>query len=66
MAMAKDEIKTIIGRSPDSSDTWIMRMYFQIRNKMSPFQSEQKAIINEKLQQQFTQRKRNFTQNSSK
>lgn len=66
MAMGKDDIKSIIGRSPDNSDTWIMRMYFEIRNRMSPDQSEAKIIINEKLQQQFTQRKHAFKNNSNK
>jgi len=66
MAIAKEDIKNIIGRSPDSSDTWIMRMYFEIRNRMSPDQSEAKIIINEKLQQQFTQRKNSFKNNSNR
>lgn len=35
MATQKDKIKEIIGRSPDDSDTWIMRMYFEIFKKLS-------------------------------
>jgi len=38
---SKEEIKEIIGRSPDDSDTWIMRMYFEIRNRMSSQNSEE-------------------------
>lgn len=30
MATSKEEVKEKIGRSPDHSDTWIMRMYFEI------------------------------------
>jgi len=33
---AKEDIKEIIGHSPDDSDTWIMRMYFEIRKKLRP------------------------------
>jgi hypothetical protein len=66
LAMAKEDIKIILGRSPDHSDTWIMRMYFEIRDKMSPYQSEEKAMLSDKLQQQFTRRKNQFKNNSTK
>jgi hypothetical protein len=41
LATSKDDVKKAIGRSPDSSDTWIMRMYFVIfgiiaRNNSTP------------------------------
>lgn len=36
MATKKEEVKDFIGRSPDHSDTWIMRMYFVIRGKLVP------------------------------
>jgi phage terminase large subunit len=29
----KDKVKELLGRSPDDSDTYIMRMYFEIRSK---------------------------------
>ena len=38
MATAKEDIKVIIGHSPDASDTFIMRMYFHIMSKMLPLQ----------------------------
>lgn len=65
-AMSKEDIKAIIGRSPDASDTWIMRMYFVIRERMSPEQSEQKIFIQNTLQNQFAQRRHNFKNNSTK
>tara|TARA_R110000868_G_scaffold387646_1_gene656275 strand:+ start:586 stop:1971 length:1386 start_codon:yes stop_codon:yes gene_type:complete len=65
-AMSKDDIKAIIGRSPDHSDTWIMRMYFVIREKMLPEQSEHKIQIQNALHTQFAQRKHNFKNNSTK
>jgi hypothetical protein len=52
-ATAKDDIKEIIGRSPDASDCWIMRMYFVIMNKMLPGQSPEVARIVEQQKQQF-------------
>ncbi len=39
MATQKEDIKIAIGRSPDHSDTWIMRMYFVIMEKMIPEQT---------------------------
>jgi len=33
--MGKDEIKKIIGRSPDYSDTLMMRIYFDLKNSGS-------------------------------
>jgi hypothetical protein len=65
-AMSKEDIKAIIGRSPDASDTWIMRMYFVIREKMLPEQTEQKIHIQNTLQSQFAQRRKNFENNSTK
>ena len=36
MATEKEDVKVNIGRSPDISDTLIMRMYFVIRDKLIP------------------------------
>ena len=49
MATMKEDVKEIIGHSPDSSDTWIMRMYFVIRGKMIP----ERAEIIQKQSEQF-------------
>lgn len=53
MATTKDDIKLIIGRSPDHSDTWIMRMYFVLVEKMSPDQSEERALLLQKMHSQM-------------
>jgi hypothetical protein len=45
MATSKDDIKSIIGRSPDDSDTWIMRMYFEIRKKMRTDIGEERSAL---------------------
>lgn len=66
MVTPKEDVKAILGRSPDHSDTYIMRMYFVILNKMLPDQTAERALIVDKMQSQFSQRKHNFTQNSNK
>lgn len=52
-ATPKEDVKEIIGRSPDLSDTLIMRMYFQLREKMLPSQSEEVKRIADELESQF-------------
>lgn len=52
MATQKEDVKQAIGRSPDHSDTWIMRMYFVVMGKMLPQQSEETARA---IQQQLEQ-----------
>lgn len=66
MAMAKERVKEILGRSPDNSDTWIMRMYFEVMKKILPNQSEERSRIHEVQQEQFTRRKNNYHLNSTK
>ena len=40
MATMKEDVKALLGRSPDLSDTLIMRMYFEVKAKLVPGQSE--------------------------
>lgn len=63
---AKPDVKALLGRSPDDSDTWIMRMFFVIRSKMSPIQSEQQAQVVARQEQQFRRNSQNAEQNSNK
>ena len=53
MATQKDDIRELLGRSPDFSDTFLMRMYFVVKEKMLPNQSEEQAKISQKIQQNF-------------
>lgn len=39
MPTPKEEVRELLGRSPDHSDCFIMRIYFEIRGKMLPHQS---------------------------
>lgn len=66
MATPKEDIKDVIGHSPDDSDCYIMRMYFEIRNKMSPVQSEEKHQIISQQQTQFHRNRNNKVMNSAK
>lgn len=66
MATQKETIKEVIGRSPDNSDTWVMRMYFVIRGRMLPEQSEQGARIVNLQQARFEQTKRLQSMNSNR
>jgi hypothetical protein len=65
MPTEKDDVKAIIGRSPDLSDTLIMRMYFVIRGKLSPAQSEDRAIVRDKMQSQFRRNMERSASNST-
>ena len=66
MATQKEDVKEIIGRSPDHSDTWIMRMYFEVMEKISPFQSEEMARAVATQEQQFRINQSNFNTYSTK
>jgi len=61
MATKKEDVRELLGRSPDHSDTWIMRMYFEVRARVVP---EKK--INEQLQRVFEQNAVSQEMNSSK
>lgn len=50
MVTQKDDVKALIGRSPDRSDTWQMRMYIEIVEKISPHSSpERQSAVDEQL-----------------
>jgi hypothetical protein len=65
MATQKEDVKALLGRSPDISDTLVMRMYFQIRSRLAPEQSEEKAVIVQKIQSQFFRNEQNVTMNDT-
>jgi hypothetical protein len=62
----KEEIREILKRSPDNSDTWIMRMYFVIRNRMQPNQSEEQARVQEVQKNKMVVNQFRQGQNSTK
>lgn len=65
-ATPKEDIKEMLGRSPDDSDTWIMRMYFEVMKKLSPHQSEARARVFQEMQMNRLRTKNNQSMNSAK
>lgn len=66
MATQKADVREIIGRSPDLSDTLIMRMYFVLRDSIAPDQSEEEIRVNEAFQSRVMHTRKNQASNSSK
>lgn len=66
MATPKEDIKEAIGRSPDASDTWIMRIYFVIVSRMLPGQNPETNTLIDKQLNQFAINKSKQSLNSSK
>lgn len=66
MATHKKDVKEMIGRSPDISDTLFMRMYFVLRNKLSPYQSEEETKFINQIKQQFDKNKELQIYNSAR
>lgn len=66
VATSKDVVKDAIGRSPDDSDTWIMRMYFVIRDEVVSDDTEKRSEVKQKLKSQFNKNRGNAVFNSTK
>jgi len=66
MATQKEDVKALIGRSPDHSDTWIMRMYFEVRKKVLPNQSPEFQRLLEQQRVNFMLNKRQLSTNSTR
>jgi hypothetical protein len=65
LATLKEDVKASIGRSPDDSDTWIMRMYFVVKEHVIPEQTERDAQILNTIQNQFNRNQSEFSYNSN-
>jgi len=59
LATKKGTVKEALGRSPDDSDTWVMRMYFTIRESMTPGQSPERQNLMSKQMTQFARNRAN-------
>lgn len=66
LATQKEDVKVLLGRSPDDSDTWIMRMYFEIRGRMLPEQSAEYQALLAQQKMSFMRNKNNRGINSAK
>lgn len=66
LATAKEDVKKVLGRSPDDSDTWIMRMYFEIVRTVNPALSPELQIAVENQLNQFRRNRINLVKTSTK
>lgn len=66
LATQKDDIKALLGRSPDVSDTFIMRMYFEVKKKLVPGQSQEAQALARELSMQFAKNEANARRSSTK
>lgn len=66
MATMKEDVKEAIGRSPDDSDTWIMRAFFVIRDKMIPNKSEEYMTLQREQTNKFISNQNRQKFNSAK
>lgn len=65
-ATKKEEVREAIGRSPDHSDTFQMRMYFVVMGRMLPGQSEQASLVNNTQKNQFAMNRSRTAINSTR
>lgn len=65
MATPKEEVATAIGHSPDHSDTWIMRMYFEVRGRVTGEKSPELARLIEEQNVNFARTRKNKPMNST-
>ena len=65
-ATGKEQVKEVIGRSPDHSDTWLMRMYFEVLTHLLPNQDPISNHLIEKQRERMQKNKTNFQYNSNK
>jgi hypothetical protein len=66
MPTMKEDIKALLGRSPDVSDTLIMRCYFVVKEKMLPQQSEEASRVSQVQTNQFDRNFSNYQDSSTR
>jgi hypothetical protein len=62
-ATPKEDIKELIGRSPDHSDTWIMRMYFEVIKKIK---HEKDPELNQQIAEHFLRNEMDYMSNDTR
>lgn len=66
-ATPKETLKEAIGRSPDHSDTWIMRMFFELKGTLLPHESpEVKARLAEQANRFISTQMNHQTRNDTR
>jgi len=65
-ATAKENIKEVLGRSPDHSDCFLMRMYFELVEQVSPNDGEDISQAIEAQKRMFIRNRDNLGMNSAR
>ena len=65
-ATSKEDLKEMLGRSPDLSDVFLMRMYFHIRQKMLPFETTSGDSIDMAIANKFSKNERSQVLNDTR
>lgn len=63
---SKEDIKALLGRSPDITDTLIMRMFFVLKERLAPMQSEEARRVYDGLERQFNRNEARQSFNSTR
>ncbi len=66
MATAKETVKESIGHSPDASDTYIMRMFFEVKGRMTSDSGEIDGRVARQQQEKFMRNRDSQTMNSTR
>jgi len=66
MATTKDEVKELLGRSPDQSDTWLQRMYFVIKNKMTLIDTPEGDSVVKRQREIFEENREQLSRETNK
>lgn len=66
MPTQKEDVKALLGRSPDLSDTLVMRMFFEVRERIAPVQNERMVALADELKSQFNRNEQRVAMNSNK
>ena len=66
LATHKEDVKALIGRSPDISDTLIMRIFFHLKERLQPMTSEQANDLSRKIKERFDMNENRQVINSTK
>ncbi|MBU0598797.1 terminase family protein [Patescibacteria group bacterium] len=66
IATPKEDVKALIGRSPDRSDCWQMRMYFEVKRRATDEQDDLTTAVIRTQDNLFIRRKANQVLNNAR
>jgi len=66
MATMKEDVRELIGRSPDESDCWVMRMFFLVKGKMTSVDTPEGDSTSQRQIEIMNKNEENFKNNTNK